>query len=91
MNLEQVPKIVPNLIWRVLNEETVVVSPINGEYCVFNEVGTIIWQLLTENYCQADIEKYLIRYYEVSKEQASLDVSCFLSDLQQRGLLIKGV
>lgn len=89
-NVEQSPQIVPNLIWRVLNEETVVVSPTDGEYCVLNGLGTVIWQLLTENHSLVEIEAYLAENYDVSLGQAREDIGRFVAELQQRGLLVWG-
>ena len=91
MKTEQIPQIVPNLTWRVLNDETVVVSPNDGKYCVLNGLGTVIWQLLSEQYSLEGIEKYLVTNYEVSAEQAGEDIGRFLADLSQKGLLIWGV
>ena len=90
MKTEQHPQIVPDLIWRVLDNETVVVSPSDGAYCVLNGLGTVIWQLLSEQYSLADVEHYLVKNYEVSAEQAREDVGGFLTDLSQRGLLVWG-
>lgn len=89
MRTEQNPQIVPDLIWRVLDEETVVVSPSDGEYCVLNGIGTVIWQLLSEQQSLADIEQYLVNNYQVSEEQAREDTGRFLTDLEQRGLLMR--
>ena len=90
MNLELLPKIQPNLVWRVLSNETVVVSPASGQYCVLNEMGTVIWQLVADSCSVPEIEAYLIENYEVSSEQAQADIGRFIADLQQRGLLTLG-
>jgi len=89
MGIEQNPKIVPDLIWRVLDKETVVLSPSDGVYCVLNGLGTVIWQLLSEQHSLNAIEHYLVKNYEVSEEQAREDVARFLTDLAQRGLLVR--
>ena len=88
MSSEGLPCVVPDLIWRVLDGETVVVSPVDGEYCVLNGLGTVIWQLLVDGCSLAGIEAHLVEHYEVSEEQAREDVGRFLSDLQQHGLLV---
>jgi hypothetical protein len=87
MNNEGQPQVVPDLIWRVLKDETVVVSPVDGKYCVLNGIGSIIWQLLTEERSLGQIEQHLVDYYDVSAEQAQMDIGRFLSDLSQRGLV----
>lgn len=87
MNDEGRPQLVPDLIWQVLKDETVVVSPVDGKYCVLNGMGTVIWQLLTEQNSSGQMEQYLIDHYDVSAEQARADIERFLSDLSQRGLI----
>jgi hypothetical protein len=89
MKTEQRPQIDPDLIWRVLSDETIVLSPRDGAYCVLNGLGSVIWQLLSEQHSLADIEQVLVRNYEVSEEQAREDVGDFLTDLSQRGLLLQ--
>lgn len=88
MNAKQTPKIVPDLIWRCLDDNVVVVSPAKGEVRVLNGVGTAIWQLLVEEKSLAEIEVYLVAHYQVSQEQASRDLQDFLADLNRRGLLV---
>ena len=86
MDNEDMPQVVPDLIWRVLDQETVVVSPVNGKYCVLNGLGTVIWQLLVEKCSVMDIEDHLVAQYEVSRDQAREDVFHFLSRFTAAGV-----
>lgn len=88
MNGEQAPKPAPELIWRLIDDSAVVVAPQVGKVRVFNAVGSVIWQLLVEEYHPAEIEAYLVKAYGISSEQASHDLQCFLVDLTDRGLLV---
>lgn len=81
--------IAPNLIWRILDGNVVVVSPNTGKVQVFNNIGTTIWQLLVENSSINDIENHLVTHYDVSQEQVHRDLNTFLTDLTMRGLLVQ--
>ncbi|MFQ5398404.1 MAG: PqqD family protein [Anaerolineae bacterium] len=80
-------RIAPGLIWRQLDENTVIVSPEEGKVRVLNGVGSTIWQLLVEKRSKADIEAHLAAHYDVSPEKASEDLQAFLADLGRRGLI----
>jgi hypothetical protein len=82
------PQVSPDLIWRLLDDNAVVVSPGVGEVRVFNQVGTVIWQLLVEENSPGEIEDYLVTHYEVSHERAKSDLQLFINDLTDRGVLI---
>lgn len=83
----QTPRIAANLIWRQVDENTVIVSPQNGEMQVLNGVGSTIWQLLDEQKSPDFIVTYLTDYYNVSHEQAYSDLQNFLADLEERCLV----
>ncbi len=87
---EHMPSIAPGIIWRMLDDDAVLVSPRVGKVRVLNGVGTVVWQLLAENKSTAEIEAHLVENFEVSLSQAREDLQAFLSDLEQRGLLTWG-
>lgn len=82
------PRVAPDLIWRLLDDNAVVVSPGAGEVRVLNQVGTVIWQLLVEENSTGEIENFLISNYEVSQTRAKNDLQLFFDDLIERGILI---
>lgn len=82
------PIIHPELTWRLLDGEAVIVSPSSGEIRVLNRVGTEIWQLLADGYEVEKIEMVLMDQYNLSLPQAKVDVSAFLEDLMSSGLII---
>lgn len=81
------PRVAPDLIWRLLDDNAVVVSPGVGEVRVLNQVGTVIWQLLVEHNSPGDIEEYLVTHYEVTHQRAKSDLKLFFDDLTKRGIL----
>ncbi|MCA9950896.1 MAG: PqqD family protein [Anaerolineales bacterium] len=82
------PQIANDLIWRLLDNNAVVVSPHVGEVRVLNGIGTVIWQLLVEKKSPAQIEDFLVANYDVSHADAQKDIQDFIKDLADRGILI---
>ena len=87
MNDKQTPRIAPSLIWREVDDNSVIVTPQSGKMRVLNGVGSTIWRLLTEEQPIAAIAEQVTAQYNVSLEQAQSDLSRFLDDLTARGLL----
>ena len=82
-----IPKIDPQIVWRRLDENAVVVSPREGEVRVLNPVGTAIWQLLVQEQDAVAIERYLTDNFDVTPERAHNDLLTFLEELSGRGIL----
>jgi hypothetical protein len=79
-------RIRPNVVFRVLGEEAIVLGLDRGEYFGLDQVGTRIWQLL-ESHDLADVAAVLTREFEVARAQAESDVVAFVDRLIDRGLL----
>lgn len=76
-----------DLVWRKMDDNTIVVSPKNGKVRVLNDVGTLIWEELAAGQSVSDIHQRIIAEYDITAEQAAQDLHNFLCDLQQRGLV----
>jgi len=87
-NASAMPKVAPDLVWRLLDDNAVVVSPRAGEVRVLNRVGTIIWQLLIEENSPSEIEEYLVTHFKVNRNDARSDLHVFFDDLTERGAII---
>lgn len=81
------PGIVPGLIWRLVDDHIVVVSPEAGDVHVLSQTGSEIWQLLLEKKDVSAIESYLVQKYVVSPEEAHQDMAFFIQELTALGLL----
>jgi hypothetical protein len=82
------PVIHPELTWRLLDGEAVIVSPSSGEIRVLNQIGSELWQLCANNSASVEeLERFLENRYGLSEDQAKADVSAFLSDLENRSLI----
>ena len=84
----KMPKVAPDIVWRMLDDNAVVVSPREGEVRVLNEVGTAIWQLLVQEEGLPAIEQYLTTHFEVTQTRAHDDLLIFLEELTERGILL---
>ena len=82
------PRIAADIVWRLLDNNAVVVSPAEGEVRVLNPVGTAVWQLLVENEDVSAIESYLTLNYDVTQDRAHGDLVSFLESLTERGILV---
>jgi hypothetical protein len=81
------PRIAPDIVWRLLDDNAVVVSPRVGEVRVLNSVGTAIWQRLVEEEELAGIEEYLQNSYDVKAERVHSDLLSFLTCLGRNGFM----
>jgi hypothetical protein len=87
MSQLEIPQHHPNVIWRVLDDGVVVVSPQQGQVRVLNQVGTTVWGLIDGRRTVADLAAALTEQYNVSLEEAGRDLHAFLGELTERGLL----
>jgi len=88
VNLERIPTLHPETIWRILDDGAVVVTPRAGSVRVLNRVGTEIWQLINGENSLADIESQLVHTFEVPIEQARKDLYSFIAELDRRDMIV---
>ncbi len=87
MNEEAIPTQIPDVIWRVLDDNAVLVSPEGGQITTLNNVGTTIWSLIDGQNNLKDIAQHLVHQYDVGIVQAIQDVKNFLTKLDNRSLI----
>lgn len=88
MATTKAPKIAGDIIWRLLDDNIVVVSPKLGEVRVLNRTGAIIWQQLLAGKGTEEIEQQLVSQFQVSQENAREDLFVFLNELTEKGVII---
>ena len=89
MNSNTTIKPLPGVIWRTLDDETVLIIPETGHYVIINAIGTFVWGLVSQNegLSVKEIERRMMENYAVAPELASSVLNNFLSNLQQKGLI----
>jgi hypothetical protein len=87
MQLDAKLSIPPQVMSRLVGDETVLLDLSSGVYFGLDGVGKRIWESLTEGQSLSDTVAVIVAEFEVDEAQAQADVIEFASDLLQRGLL----
>lgn len=82
-----IPKRNPDAAFRVIDGEAIVVLPERGEVKVLNVVGSRIWELMDGESTVDQISKKICKEYEVNEKEALTDISDFLAQLNNNGML----
>jgi len=82
-----IPKRVGRTPSRIVDGEAVVVQPAEGLVNVFNDVGSVIWELCDGVNTVGDIARVVRNKYDVSESVALEDTMEFLQDLRSKGML----
>ena len=72
---------------RVIDGETVLLTPENSTVHVLNDVGTKIWSLTEKPITIQSIVGEIIEEYDVSPEVLHKDVKSFINELISKGVL----
>ena len=88
LNLATIPTRNPDVIGRVVDDETVLVMPKKGQVKVLNEVGTVIWGMVDGKRTINQIIDKICADFEVDRDAAEKDTVRFIADLLDRELII---
>lgn len=77
----------PEIAWRVIDGEAVVVHPRAGLVFPFNPVATRCWELADGTRTLEEIIAVVTEEFDAPGAQIAEDVRRFVQDLQQKGLL----
>jgi hypothetical protein len=78
----------PEIAWRVIDGEAVVVNPRAGLIYPFNPVATRCWELADGTRTAEQIIMALYEEFDVPREQLERDMQAFLATLHEKGLLM---
>ena len=78
----------PNVAFRDLGREAVIVDLAAGTYFGLNEVGTRVWQLVDEGHEESKIVDILMSEYEADGATIARDVARLLDDLRARHFIM---
>ena len=81
----------PNVVFRDLDGEAVLLDLSSGTYFGLNEVGTRVWQLLAYGRDEGQIVAALAAEYDADAAVIAGDVARLLGDLRSRRLIVEGV
>ena len=80
----------PDVLFREIDNECVLLDLGSGTYFGLNEVGTRIWNLLREGLTEDDIVRIIAAVYESDAVTIRADVRRLLSELESRKLIVHG-
>ncbi len=86
MDLETKLSIPPQVMSRLVGDETVLLDLASGVYFGLDGVGKRIWESVANGDNLGQVVKIIVVEYEVEEAQAQVDVLAFASDLVERGL-----
>ena len=89
MNLETTLSIPPQVMSRLVDDETVLLDLESGMYFGLDGVGKRIWESISEGNSLSETAAIIAAEFEVDKERAQADLITFVSDLLERGLLVE--
>lgn len=73
--------------WQEVEGEIVCLDLANSYYFSVNDTGTALFKLLMDGADPQSLATHLQTSFGISQERANADVSAFLQDLRERGLL----
>ena len=87
LSLDTHVRIPEEVVFRVLEAESVVLNLESGIYFGLDDVGTRMWQLIDELQSLRGVADALAREYEAPREQLDSDLIAFVEQLHAKGLV----
>ena len=87
MNLDTILSIPPQVMSRLVDDETVLLDLESGIYFGLDGVGKRVWESVAGGNSLGQTAELIISEFEVNEAQAQKDVIAFASELVERGLL----
>lgn len=81
-------KLSPDVVFRDLDGEAVILDLSSGTYFGLNEVGTRVWRLVDEGRDPSQIVEIVATEYAADRETIARDVERLLDDLSSRRLIV---
>jgi len=75
-----------NLVWRIVDDEALILDLSTGVYFSLNPVGTEVWQGLQAGYSLSQIAAEIAHTYDMAEDAVREDVLHFAEDLKQAKL-----
>jgi hypothetical protein len=88
MNLDTRLHVPPQVISRLVGDETVLLDLASGIYFGLDNVGQSIWECVSDGKSIAEIVDEIVTEYDVDEARARKDVIDFTNTLVDRGLLV---
>jgi hypothetical protein len=80
-------KVRDHVQFTVIDNEAVIIDVNSGKYLGLDEVGTRIWQVISETGSFAKVIEALLKEYQVSEDVLQRDVTKLIEEFSVRGFL----
>ncbi len=87
MNLDTKLSIPPQVMSRLVGDETVLLDLASGLYFGLDGVGKVIWESVSAGENLGEAVSTIVTRFEVEQDQAAADVLTFAGTLVEKGLL----
>lgn len=73
--------------WQQVDGETILLDLAASTYLGVNQSGSVLWPALVDGSTRQDLVTRLCATYDVTEDEAAVDVDAFLRTCQERGFL----
>jgi len=88
MTLDTTYTIPSTVMLQIVDDETLLFDSATELFFTLNEVGTVMWEIMSENSALRAVYDELIEAYDVPSQQLEADIVTFATALTQQGLLV---
>ncbi len=88
IDLDSIPRRSPTVVSRLLDDEAVLVHPVQGKVRVLNPVGARVWELVDGQRTLGAISRVIASEFAADLGRVQIEVPAFCEDLAQRGVLL---
>jgi len=78
----------PDLAWREIDDETVIISPHDSVMHELNDTGSFLWKNIDGKKSAAELAELLVANYQVAPDIALSDAQALLDELSSRKLVV---
>ncbi|HYU22169.1 MAG TPA: PqqD family protein [Candidatus Dormibacteraeota bacterium] len=78
----------PDLAWREIDDETVIISPHDSVMHELNDTGSFLWKNIDGKKSAAELAELLVENYQVTPDMALSDAQELLDEMSSRKLVV---
>ncbi len=78
----------PDLAWREIDDETIIISPHDSVMHELNDTGSFLWKNIDGKKSAAELAELLVENYQVAPDIALSDAQALLEEMSSRKLVV---
>ncbi len=87
MDLKKKPKLIKDVEYKEIDNETLIFLPDEGTFFELNQVGSIVWNLCTGKNTVQSIIHTITNEFDINYTLCKKDVTGYLNELVRKGLI----